>query len=458
MGESSKEGSYVEHLRAIHFSLVVASVALLIAATSYRERALDTAIDDIDRITGIFPVVADGQWLKREGDRLMASRPATTPLTEYRRIELPVDMLSDRIRQITKGKPLTVKLEIEESSPYTLIRGLPPDHVNVGLVPDQLKQYGDWARMWDELQSVQICIPHIATEKAWFIDENPPRLTALATQVWDDNKVPDFFRTQRMELKYISKEISRPLIDNGGVAVVSAKIQYGFVGSAVERSVPTRITMAGQDLSDLLSRQNAIPVAILPATCDTFDLQAQSALAAKADKQWSPGSFEQSFPDLAALSDGLGALQPEQVSRVLRNLRERTGKEVEVSGLKLPLEVITRWGLVVILGIQLYFWIDLRNFMAKPLTKEMTEVPWMGLYPDHLSQIVFWISLILLPSFTVCFLAIKGILGVEGWAHRLFFGALSGLGALTSITLAILTARLIRSLFKALTNLNSSVP
>jgi hypothetical protein len=100
-----------EHLRAIHFALVIACVALLIAATSYRERALDTAVDDIDRITGIFPVVADGQRLKREGDRLMTSRPTTPALHEYRRIDIPASMLSDRIRQITKEKPLTVKLD-----------------------------------------------------------------------------------------------------------------------------------------------------------------------------------------------------------------------------------------------------------------------------------------------------------------------------------------------------------
>jgi len=204
--------------------------------------------------------------------------------------------------------------------------------------------------------------------------------------------------------------------------------------------------MEGQDLSDLLSRQNAIPVAMLPVTCDTFDLRAQSVLADKADKPWSPGSFAQTFPDLAALSDGLGALQPDQVAKVLRNLRERTGKEVEISGLKLPLEVITRWGLIVVLAIQLYFWIDLRNFLAKAATPGMIDVPWIGLYPDRISHSVFWASAIVLPVFTVCFLVLKGVLGVEGWTHRLFFGALSGAGALLSLALALLTAGLIRSL------------
>ena len=446
MAESSKDGSFTEHLRAIHFSLVIASVALLIAATSYRERALDTAVDDIDRITGVFPVVADGQWLQREADRLMSSRPIPPPLREYRRIDVPVSMLSPRIREITKGNPLTVKLEIEESSPYTLIRGFSPDHARIGLLPDQLKQFGDWVKMWDELQSVQICVPHIAQNQAWFISGTPASFTSLPAPQWDDSKAPDFFRTQRMELKSISKEISQPLISNGSIAVISAKIQYAFVGTAVERSVPTRITMQGQDLSDLLSRQNAIPVAMVPVTCDTFDLRAQSAIADKANKPWSPGSFVQTFPDLAALSDGLGALQPEQVAKVLRNLRERTGKEVEVSGLKLPLEVITRWGLLVILAIQLYFWIDLRNFLAKAVTPEMLDVPWIGLYPDRLSHSVFWASAVVLPVLTVCLLVLKGILGVEGWGHRLFFGALSGAGALLSISLAALTAGLIRSL------------
>jgi hypothetical protein len=43
-----------------------------------------------------------------------------------------------------------------------------------------------------------------------------------------------------------------------------------------------------------------------------------------------------------ALTEGLNALQPERVGKVLRNLRERTGKEVEVFGLKIPVEAISR--------------------------------------------------------------------------------------------------------------------
>jgi hypothetical protein len=114
------------------------------------------------------------------------------------------------------------------------------------------------------------------------------------------------------------------------------------------------------------------------------------------------------------LSEGLDALQPEQVGKILRNLRERTGKEVEVSGLKLPLEVITRWGLVLVLGIQLYFWLDLRNFLSRPIIPQSFNVPWLGFYQDGVSSIVFWISAIVLPVATVCLLMIKGVLGVEG--------------------------------------------
>jgi hypothetical protein len=170
-----------------------------------------------------------------------------------------------------------------------------------------------------------------------------------------------------------------------------------------------------------------------------FDLRAQSILADKGAKNWSPGSFDQTFPDLAALSDGLGALQPEQIGRVLRNLRERTGKEVEVSGLKLPLEVITRWGLVIIVGIQLYFWIDLRSFAGRPVTALELEFPWLGFYQDRISRIVFLMSAVLLPVATVSLLVIKGVLGVEGWQHRLVFGTLSSLMGLLSVFLSALT-------------------
>ena len=60
--DGSEGNSFPMHLRTVHSALVIACLAILIAATSYHERALDTAVDDIDRITGLFPIVADGQW------------------------------------------------------------------------------------------------------------------------------------------------------------------------------------------------------------------------------------------------------------------------------------------------------------------------------------------------------------------------------------------------------------
>ena len=447
MDDSSKDSSFPEHLRTIHFSLVIACLALLIAATSYRERALDTAVDDIDRISGVFPVVVDGQWLKRETDKLLSTRPVPAAISESWRVIIPAKLLSARIRQITKGNSLVAKLEIEEATPYTLIRGVHAESIRVGVTPDPLKQFGDWKKMWDEMQSVQVCLPHIVGSNAWFISGTPATLTSIPIESWEDAKDnPPFFRTQRLELRSVWKELSQPLSSNGSIAVVSPDVRLAFVGSAVQQSVSTRITMQGQDLTDLLHSQDAIPVAMIPVKCETFDLRSQSVLTDQANKKWSPGSFAQTFPDLAALSEGLDALQPEQVGKILRNLRERTGKEVEVSGLKVPLEVITRWGLVLIVGIQLYFWLDLRNFLRRTVSPGTLDVPWLGLYRDGISRFIFWTSSVMLPIATVCLLMIKGVLGVEGWSHRLFFGALSGSGPVASILLGAMTAGLVRSL------------
>jgi len=88
----------------------------------------------------------------------------------------------------------------------------------------------------------------------------------------------------------------------------------------------------------------------------------------------------------------------------------------------------------------------LRNFLRRTVSPGTLDVPWLGLYRDGISRFIFWTSSVMLPIATVCLLMIKGVLGVEGWSHRLFFGALSGSGTVASILLGAMTAGLVRSL------------
>jgi hypothetical protein len=95
----------------------------------------------------------------------------------------------------------------------------------------------------------------------------------------------------------------------------------------------------------------------IPVSCVYLDLHLQQTLSVRANKPWLPGSFEQSFPELDELTHGLDNVSLADVKKFLENQLNQSGKEVDVVGVRLPLEVITQWGLVLLVSIQMYYWL-----------------------------------------------------------------------------------------------------
>jgi len=135
---------------------------------------------------------------------------------------------------------------------------------------------------------------------------------------------------------------------------------------------------------------------------------------------WKSASFEDTFPDLEAATKDM---QQRSFSEVWSHLEVEAAKtkneSFEIFGLKFPVDTASRWGVVLIVGIQLYLWIHL--YELSPKLKEGDEgwnVAWIGVYQSLPARLLFLLSTALLPIITIVLLgthALKGA-GKGVWA------------------------------------------
>jgi hypothetical protein len=75
---------------------------------------------------------------------------------------------------------------------------------------------------------------------------------------------------------------------------------------------------------------------------------------------WRHGQFKESFPELDEVSADIRSEDLGTVDRILRGQQSRSAESFEAFGIKLPAEIVTRFGILLILAVQLYLSFRLR--------------------------------------------------------------------------------------------------
>jgi hypothetical protein len=126
-------------------------------------------------------------------------------------------------------------------------------------------------------------------------------------------------------------------------------------------------------------------------------------------------TFRDAFRELVSVDGPFENADIGTAERILDAEAKRTGEAFEAAGLKIPAEVAVRCGVLLVLGIQLYLLIHLREFGNRLDREAGYEVAWMGVYSSRLARVMLLISLLLLPACTVIVLGIRGLSMTE---HR----------------------------------------
>lgn len=154
------------------------------------------------------------------------------------------------------------------------------------------------------------------------------------------------------------------------------------------------------------------------------------------EKEVSAGGFAVSFPNLDSLAGIYGEFDVDKLDGILKDLQNRTGGEsFQVFGVKIPASATTRWGVMVVLSVQLYFWMHLSELRRRLLPEDAGwNVAFIGMYPTLPARIVYYATSCALPVLGIVALCVKGILAGE---NRTFVINVFVLGTIVSLALAV---------------------
>lgn len=106
----------------------------------------------------------------------------------------------------------------------------------------------------------------------------------------------------------------------------------------------------------------------------------------------------------------------EKARAILSAELARGGERIEFLGMSLPETLMATWGGIVILMLQLYFWLHLRALhgVGGASVELKNEVAWIGMYPDVFARGTTLVTVLLLPIGATVYAVIVTDVSTEG--------------------------------------------
>ena len=136
-----------------------------------------------------------------------------------------------------------------------------------------------------------------------------------------------------------------------------------------------------------------------------------------------PGTFSDSFVNLAKASVGRGPLPLQDVMKALTEEAGKSGEVFEAFGIKFPVDQMTTWGVMVLVSVQLYLLVYLRQFRRTLQPSDASwDLPWIGMDRSVAAQAILLFTLIVVPVFASSVLsevAIRSVVAAAEYHSRL---------------------------------------
>lgn len=141
----------------------------------------------------------------------------------------------------------------------------------------------------------------------------------------------------------------------------------------------------------------------IPVRLERHSVDYQRDVVSELHLAWRPGIFRDSFPDLSqyVLDREVESSSFHQLAVALEGLVDNVDSDsppLPVFGIGIPVGVLLSWGPMLLIVIQLYFLLHYRRFVRRVSSGgDVVTVPWIGIYEDRTSKLVFALSIIALP-------------------------------------------------------------
>jgi hypothetical protein len=397
--------SFIEHIRTIHFALVIAAAALWIALlASFEPRTTRKALEDCRRIQDLsaqleweswWTAYATDQWTVREPSPYSNSvRYASFDLPTYKRfwkIQFPSTVWAVRgVRQAAGGQPSIswdgTRISIE-SPPRTL---------------------NEFRLFWDRGRQPHIVVkprrPESITISAEPLDEDEKPFRADIALVQESNVMPNMSDQPQAVNDVLEAPAPAPvttyslkLVDSATEA--SRRVDYSVdIARGMPDDFPLRTRNMNIRASSVIDEYSSkTPVAWL---CERYH------------QDWTPQPFDRAFAELLNVApDDAGNLPLSELSDRVRASIRLTKGDVDIAGLRVPSEALTWFAPLIILSLQLYLLLHV-NVLSQLSAKgdSLPLVAWVALFTSITARGAFVVSAVLLPAAVLTFAVIRAIL------------------------------------------------
>jgi hypothetical protein len=474
--------NYLKHLRFIHFSIAILCFAMLFGMSADQERQLSKAIEDLDGIISITEAIrAEPELIyihaarraRADSEQRMVSQRATE------------GKITARIEGVSGAPTISAMIEYPEitinpgdfyntiSTKYAYFGD--KDEIVQTAVPETL---GEFRTFWNEydkehfgyiylrssnpkhgdLKAYRFSSQHPATANEaldpYYDDPDPVRsrisfieqpksMKKVATSLHHDDKSPT--ATTRLLPKPPTKQQIEE--SNSTNPEVNLTVEGGTHGPS--RSFYTIIdpyndwktVTLGSQTDGMILLEYSVP-------SRRVALKLQNFFVSLTGNQHLTGKFEKSFPFIKqTVTPAFYNLELSSVRQILEGQLKRSGRIIEVMGIKVPASAVSLWGVLALFILQLYFLLHCLEFSNRlQADHEAINTPWIGIYQNRISKALLISSLVLLP------IIVSGVAAYFeiGNAQTLEQNLLSLAFFAASVLLALSTARIIFKVWGAI--------
>ena len=357
---------HFEHLRTVHFSLVATCLVLLVVSTTSQNRAVRLAQDQLHSLQSIV-----ARWSELDFDRAIDRQVYASSM------QVPHSRILKVLETALVPRPgsYVVDFEMPAWSPITTEQCTP--WLYDPMLKRQPRTLADIHQLWDCLHTANsVAIPFAFSAEAAVLKGKKVRLEEAGSATPVGHLKLVFGKTTEDQRATIRQAFS-------------LSVDYAFVGTFYRSNGTPENIIVPVEKERVIQLNLIEPLRGLDPAF-SVDL----------------GLYRKAFPDLDEITADYEDLSFDKLSAILAAQRKRSDQTFEAFSVKFPSDAVARWGLILILSVQLYFLIHMSSVRVRPDSE--VSVAWIALYPDKLPQTVFVLTVAALPPLTTAIIGHVG--------------------------------------------------
>ena len=390
---------FIEHLRTVHFTLVVLAVLAIISGRAPDVAKMRTAKT---QLTTIRDFLEEKLPKEAAADKDLDSEAGTGTwiLLSSKKIaaRFPYGMRAfNGVCTASSDKPLTLAELFEWSGrtqPSLMDFRRIWDAINCSKVQDyDTEDIGEmYAGNWEELyasgRASEVLPSSITTGGRSDLEKKGFKFGSLrAVAVGEDSKaIPDTF-FQALRFRNRSSEA-----DRGSVVFYEMTYPSGAPVGVIVGFVPVLVHVSDSGVGhDFLTHLES-----------TWDCRDEYAKCFSELREVAQDREHFSLKDLSKwLDDEIMSAEPSRI---------------DIFGIRFPADSQFQWGIILILTVLLYFWMHLRELSPRLKANHSgLEVAWPGLYRSWIAYAVMWTTVVFVPLYALWILGLNRIHYKSPW-------------------------------------------